>query len=100
MNPLQFDLSLLIISILAGVLGALLGLGGGIIIIPALTLLFNLNIPRCLRRAQLNGVSKGGEHPLWSRAGLIPRARNAWFIAHRYPRDPRRRLDLCILISA
>jgi hypothetical protein len=42
--------------------------------------LFKSNIPRCLRRAQLNGVSKGGEHPLWSRAGLIPRARNAWFI--------------------
>ena len=30
------------------------------------------NIPRRLRRAQLNGVSKGGEHPLWSPARLIP----------------------------
>jgi len=28
-----------------------------------------------LRRAQLNGVSKGGEHPLWSRAGFKPRSR-------------------------
>jgi len=27
------------------------------------------------RRAQLNGVSKGGEHPLWSRAGFKPRSR-------------------------
>ena len=31
--------------------------------------------PRLLRRAQLNGVSKGGEHPLWSRAGFKPRSR-------------------------
>jgi hypothetical protein len=41
---------------------------------------FKSNIPRCLRRAQLNGVSKGGEHPLWSRAGFIPRSRNARLI--------------------
>jgi len=30
---------------------------------------------RLLRRKQLNGVSKGGEHPLWSRAGFNPRSR-------------------------
>jgi hypothetical protein len=35
------------------------------------------NIPRNSLRAQLNGVSKGGEHPLWSSAGSIPRRRNA-----------------------
>ena len=34
-----------------------------------------LSKPRLLRRAQLNGVSKGGEHPLWSRAGFKPRSR-------------------------
>jgi len=34
-----------------------------------------LSKPRLLRRAQLNGVSKGGEHPLWSRAGFEPRSR-------------------------
>ena len=34
-----------------------------------------LTIPRLLRRAPLNGVSKGGEHPLWSRAGFKPRSR-------------------------
>jgi len=31
------------------------------------------NIPRSLLRAPSNGVSKVGEHPLWSHAGLIPR---------------------------
>jgi len=30
---------------------------------------------RLLRREQLDGVSKGGEHPLWSRAGFKPRSR-------------------------
>ena len=42
MTPLQFTLSLFGISIVAGLLGSLLGLGGGIIVIPALTLLFNI----------------------------------------------------------
>jgi uncharacterized membrane protein YfcA len=44
MTPFQFTLSLLLISISAGVLGSLLGLGGGIIVIPALTLLFKIDI--------------------------------------------------------
>jgi uncharacterized membrane protein YfcA len=44
MTLLQCDISVLCISVLAGVLGSLLGLGGGIIIIPALTLLFKIDI--------------------------------------------------------
>ncbi|HEY7220114.1 MAG TPA: sulfite exporter TauE/SafE family protein [Candidatus Binatia bacterium] len=44
MTLLQFDLAVLSISVLAGVLGSLLGLGGGIIIIPVLTLLFKVDI--------------------------------------------------------
>jgi len=44
MTPIEFTLSLFCISILAGTLGALLGLGGGIIVVPALTLLFKIDI--------------------------------------------------------
>jgi uncharacterized membrane protein YfcA len=44
MTPLEFALSVFAISILAGALGSLLGLGGGIIVIPALTLLFHIDI--------------------------------------------------------
>ncbi|HEX3600423.1 MAG TPA: sulfite exporter TauE/SafE family protein, partial [Lacipirellulaceae bacterium] len=44
MTPLEFDLLVLLISIGAGALGSLLGLGGGIIVIPALTLLFHIDI--------------------------------------------------------
>lgn len=44
MSPLEFCGGIFGISVLAGALGALLGLGGGIIVVPALTLLFGLDI--------------------------------------------------------
>jgi uncharacterized membrane protein YfcA len=43
-TPAYFEITLFLISIVAGTLGAILGLGGGIIIIPTLTLLFGVNI--------------------------------------------------------
>jgi uncharacterized protein len=44
MTPIWFVLLTLAISLGAGVLGSLLGLGGGIIVVPALTLLLHVNI--------------------------------------------------------
>jgi len=44
MTPFEFTLLALLISVAAGVLGSLLGLGGGIIIIPVLTLIFKIDI--------------------------------------------------------
>jgi len=44
MTPLGFTLVTFGISIVAGVLGSLLGLGGGIIVVPALTLLLHIDI--------------------------------------------------------
>ena len=44
MTPLLFVLSVFGIGLFAGLLGALLGLGGGIIVVPALTLLMGLDI--------------------------------------------------------
>jgi uncharacterized membrane protein YfcA len=44
MTPLAFTGYLLLVSALAGALGSLLGLGGGIIVVPALTLLFKVDI--------------------------------------------------------
>src|SRR5512138_3573190 len=44
MTPLSFTLIAFAISLGAGVLGSLLGLGGGIIVIPALTLLLGIDI--------------------------------------------------------
>jgi uncharacterized protein len=43
-TPLQFTLITFGISVAAGILGSLLGLGGGIIVIPALTLLLKIDI--------------------------------------------------------
>src|SRR3982751_7004160 len=44
MTPLSFTLSAFGISIIAFLLGSLLGLGGGIIVIPALTLLLHIDM--------------------------------------------------------
>src|SRR3954462_15805609 len=44
MTPLTFTFVTLAISLAAGLLGSLLGLGGGIIVIPALTLLLGIDI--------------------------------------------------------
>src|SRR3954464_5008611 len=44
LTPLQFTLITFAASVVAGVLGSLLGLGGGIIVIPVLTLLLNIDI--------------------------------------------------------
>ena len=43
MTPLQFTLITFAVSSVAGVLGSLLGLGGGIIVVPALTLLLHVD---------------------------------------------------------
>jgi hypothetical protein len=44
MSPLWFTLSLLGISVVAGFAGALLGLGGGIVVVPVLTLVYGIDI--------------------------------------------------------
>jgi uncharacterized membrane protein YfcA len=44
MTPLEFILLTFVVCLAAGVLGALLGLGGGVIVVPALTLLLGIHI--------------------------------------------------------
>ena len=44
MSPLWFTLSLLGISVVAGFFGSLLGLGGGIVVVPVLTLVYGIDI--------------------------------------------------------
>jgi uncharacterized membrane protein YfcA len=44
MSPLEFALALFGVSLGAGFFGSLVGLGGGIIVVPALTLLFGIDI--------------------------------------------------------
>src|SRR5271168_2682433 len=44
MGLIEFTSAVLLMSVLAGLLGALTGLGGGVVIVPALTLLFHIDI--------------------------------------------------------
>lgn len=44
MTPFDFVISLIAIAIVAGLLGSLVGLGGGVIIVPVLTLLYHVDI--------------------------------------------------------
>ncbi len=44
MSPLEYVLTLLAISVGAGFFGSLVGLGGGIVVVPALTLLYGIDI--------------------------------------------------------
>ncbi|MGO9110113.1 MAG: sulfite exporter TauE/SafE family protein [Thermoguttaceae bacterium] len=44
MSPIEFVLSLFGICLLAGFFGSLVGLGGGIIVVPALTLIYGIDI--------------------------------------------------------
>jgi len=53
----MYELLLLSTSVLAGFLGSLLGLGGGIIIVPALTLLFHVNIRYAIAASLISVVA-------------------------------------------
>ncbi|MCL4434992.1 MAG: sulfite exporter TauE/SafE family protein [Actinobacteria bacterium] len=44
LNPLDFVILMFVISIAAGVLGSLIGLGGGVVVVPVLTLIFHIDI--------------------------------------------------------
>ena len=44
MGLIEFTCAVLLMSVLAGLLGALTGLGGGVVIVPALALLFHVDI--------------------------------------------------------
>jgi len=44
MNTIEFSSLLFVISALAGFLGALTGLGGGVVLVPALTIFFGVNV--------------------------------------------------------
>jgi hypothetical protein len=44
MNPLEFSLAICFTSVLAGFLGSLTGLGGGVVIVPVLCLLFKVDL--------------------------------------------------------
>ena len=57
MTPFDFVLSLGLISIAAGLLGSLVGLGGGIIIVPILTLVYHIDIRLAIGASLLSVIA-------------------------------------------
>ena len=57
MNVLDFSLALFVTSILAGFLGAMTGLGGGVVIIPALCLLFKVDVHYALGASLISVIA-------------------------------------------
>lgn len=62
MTRLDFVVSLALISVAAGVLGSLIGLGGGVTIVPVLALLYRVDIRLAIRRKLTEGIL-----PAWPR---------------------------------
>lgn len=57
MTPLYFTLIISTISILAGLLGSLVGVGGGIIVVPALTLLMGVDIRHAIAASIISVIA-------------------------------------------
>ncbi len=72
MTDLTFSMLILIFAYLAGVLGALTGLGGGVIIIPVLVLLFHVNIHYAMGAALISVIAtSSGAAAAFLREGYI-----------------------------
>ncbi|MCC7496185.1 MAG: sulfite exporter TauE/SafE family protein [Bryobacterales bacterium] len=71
LDPLQFGGLVLAFSFVAGLLGALLGLGGGIIVTPLLTLAFGLDIHIAIGASLLSVIAtSSGAAAAYAREGL------------------------------
>ena len=57
MGSLEFTASLLVVAALAGFLGSLTGLGGGVVITPALTLLFGIDLRYAIGASLISAIA-------------------------------------------
>jgi uncharacterized membrane protein YfcA len=71
-TPIEFVLAAFALAVAAGVLGALLGLGGGIIVVPALTVLLGVNIRYAIGASIVAVIAtSGGSAIRFMREGLV-----------------------------
>src|SRR5580698_6548651 len=71
MNTLEFSSWIFLSSILAGLLGALTGLGGGVVIVPVLTLLFHIDIRYAIGASLVSVIAtSSGAAAAYVREGL------------------------------
>lgn len=72
MTTAVFSILLLIVSYFAGLLGALTGLGGGVVMIPALVLLFNVNIHYAMGASLISVIAtSSGSAMAYLRGGYV-----------------------------
>jgi uncharacterized membrane protein YfcA len=57
MNSVEFTVSLLFVAVMAGFLGSLTGLGGGVVITPALTLLFGIDLRYAIGASLVSAIA-------------------------------------------
>ncbi len=57
MNSIEFTAALLVVAALAGFLGSLTGLGGGVVITPALTLLFGIDLRYAIGASLVSAIA-------------------------------------------
>src|SRR3954464_8623564 len=65
MTPLMFTVLAFAISVGAGLLGSLLGLGGGIIVVPALTLLLRVDIRYAIGASLVSVIATSSGARAW-----------------------------------
>src|ERR1700754_4676128 len=71
MNTLEFSSWIFLSSILAGLLGALTGLGGGVVIVPVLTLFFHIDIRYAIGASLVSVIAtSSGAAAAYVREGL------------------------------
>lgn len=66
MNILEFTLLVLLCSFLAGFLGSLTGLGGGVVIVPLLALVFGVNVRYAIGASLVSVIATSSGAKVWS----------------------------------
>lgn len=80
MTPLEFTLVVFTLSVAAGVLGALVGVGGGIVVVPALTLLLDIDIRFAIGATLVSVIATSSGAALGFAQGRLTNLRVAMFL--------------------
>ena len=71
MGPVTFLLALVVMSFGAGIVGAVLGLGGGILLVPLLTMVFGINLHDAMGASLVSVIAtSSGAAAMYLRSGL------------------------------
>ncbi len=80
MSPLEFSLLVFALSVVAGVLGSLVGVGGGIVVVPTLTLLLDVDIRFAIGATLVSVIATSSGAALGFVRGRLTNLRVAMFL--------------------